>query len=45
MPEMRQCIADSHSEGRAEDGTAVLGMFGVSEVPDDAEPLTPSIDT
>lgn len=37
MPEMRQCTADPHGEDRPESWTTVLGMLGVSEVPDDAE--------
>ncbi|VXC93700.1 hypothetical protein PSEUDO8Z_30186 [Pseudomonas sp. 8Z] len=37
MSEMWQCVTDSHGEVRAEGGAAVLGMFGVSEVPNDAE--------
>ena len=37
MPEMRKRSADSHGEDRAEGGATVLGMFGVSEVPNDAE--------
>lgn len=39
MSEMRQCAADSHREIRGESGAAVLGMFGVSEVPGDADCL------
>lgn len=39
MPEMRQCAADSHREIRGESRAAVLGVFGVSEVPDDAKLL------
>lgn len=39
MPEMRQRAFDSYREIRAENRATVLGMFGVSEVPNDAEPL------
>lgn len=39
MPEMRQCAADPYREIRGESGAAVLGMFGVSQVPNDAEYL------
>lgn len=39
MPEMRQCAADSYREIRCESGATVLGMLGVSEVPDEAEYL------
>lgn len=37
MPEMRQCAADSYREIRPESRTAILGLLGVSQVPDDAE--------
>lgn len=37
MPDMRQRASDSHSEDRAEGRTAVLGMFAVPEVQNDAE--------
>ena len=37
MPEMWQRAADSYGEDRGEGRAAVLGMFGVSEVQDDAE--------
>lgn len=36
---MWKCAADSHGEIRGESGAAILGVFGVSEVPDDAESL------
>lgn len=39
MPEMRQRPADPHREIRGESGVAVLGVFGVSEVSDDAESM------
>lgn len=39
MPEMWECAADSDREIRGESGVAVLGVFGVSEVSDDAESL------
>lgn len=39
MPEMRRRTAGTHREIWAESGAAVLGMLGVSQVPDDAESL------
>lgn len=36
---MRQCAGDQNGEVGAEGGAEVLGMFGVSEVQDDAESL------
>lgn len=40
MSEMWQRAADSHREIRCEGGAAILGMLGVSKVPNHAEPLT-----
>lgn len=39
MSEMRQCNADPHREIWGESGAAILGVLGVSEVSDDAEPM------
>jgi len=40
MSEVWQCFVDSDCEVRGESWAAVLGVFGVSEVPNDAKPLT-----
>jgi len=39
MPKMRQRTADTYREIRGESGAAVLGLFGVSKVSNDAESL------
>lgn len=39
MPEVRQRAADTHGEIGGEGGAAILGVFGVSEVSDDAGSL------
>lgn len=40
MSEVWQCVADPYREIRGESGKAVLGMFGVSQVPNHAESLS-----
>lgn len=40
MPKMRQRATDSYREIRPESGATVLGVFGVSEVPNDAKLMT-----
>lgn len=42
MPEMWQCAADSDREVWGESGAAVLGMLGIPQVQNHAEPLTPN---
>ncbi len=39
MPEMWQRFTDTHREIWRESGAAVLGLLGISKVPDDAEYL------
>lgn len=39
MPEMRQRVADSYREIRAESGAAILGMLDISQVQSRAKPL------
>lgn len=39
MPQVRQCVGDSYREIRPESWAEVLGVFGVSEVPNYAKPL------
>lgn len=39
MPEMRQHTTNPHREIRAENRAAILGLLGVSQVPDDAKTL------
>lgn len=39
MPKMRQCAFDSYREDRAEGRSAVLGVFGISQVQNHTEPL------